>query len=147
MEVGFQFEIIYQDNDLVEIRVSAWNGVFGGSSDVYVNKGDLQTIAGKLAGFPNSPSDTRDFTLGSFDRESAGGGVHMKFSCIDRSGHAQIEARIESDDKSGRRQSVALSQPIEASAVDSFVTELSGLEKTHAVASLIGTPIHLSSKV
>ncbi len=147
MEIGLQFELIHRDNDLVEVRVSAWNGVFGGSSDVYVNKGEVCSIAEKLAGFPTSRSDVRDFTLGAFDPESAGGGVYMKFSCIDGLGHAHLEARIESGDNSvGLRQSVILCLPIEASAVDSFVGELRGLEQTHnGMASLTGTPIHPQS--
>lgn len=143
MEPGFQLEIIYRDKDLIEVRVSAWNGVFGGSSDVYLNKGDLGALAEKLRGFPSSHLDSRDYMLGTFDPESAGGGVSMRFHCIDQVGHAYLEVKIESnDDAVNIRQSAFLSIPIEASAVDSFVDGLFVLENSDAgVASLKGAVI------
>jgi hypothetical protein len=65
--------------------------------------------------------------------------VGMRFHCIDGAGHACVEAKIESGDTG---QSVILSLPIEASALDSFITALSGLQKTFTgVAFLKGTTI------
>jgi hypothetical protein len=127
MEIGLQLEVIYQDNDLVEVRVSAWNSLFGGSSDVYLNKGELRELAGKLRGFPNSPS--------------AGGRVLINFHCTDGSGHAHVEAKIESNDAAGSRQSAILFLPIEASAVDSFVDALSGLEESVNAAAFLTSTI------
>jgi len=125
MDIGFQFEVIYKDRDFLEVRVSAWNGTFGGMADVYVGIGRLEETAETLKGFPNRLSDTREITLGGFGPDSAGGAVSMRFYCRDASGHAYIESRIESDSSSGKpMQSVSLSLPIEATAVDTFVDEL-----------------------
>ena len=77
MESGFQFEVIYDDNDVLEVRVSAWNGEFGGKADVYVAIGQLEETAEKLKGFPSDPSDRREFIFGDFGPKSAGGGVRM----------------------------------------------------------------------
>jgi hypothetical protein len=100
MEVGFQFERIYGDNDVLEVRVSAWNGAFGGLTDVYVGIGRLGEVATCLSGFPSSVTDSREFTLGAFGGEFAGGGVSMRFYCRDASAHVMVESRIESSSRS-----------------------------------------------
>ena len=141
MEPGFQFRVLYRDNDLLKVRISAWNGSFGGEGDVYIGTDELGIIGAQLRGFPNSISDIREVVLGDFDSESAGGGVKMRFYCVDRAGHAYVDAKIESDrDSVGRVQSATLSAPIEANAVDSFVDDLRSLDLgTAATASLRAT--------
>jgi hypothetical protein len=142
MEIGFRFEVIYKDSDLLEVRVAGWNGAFGGAADVYVGIRKLEEAAAKLKGFPNHPSDTREVILGAFGSKTAGGGVSIRFYCADASGHAFVESRIESDPLSGKPvQCVSFSFPIEAAAVDSFVDELCrlGIEKRGS-ARLRGLP-------
>jgi len=142
MDIGFQFEVIYKDSDLLQVRVSAWNGAFGGTAEVYVGIGKLEEAAAQPKGFPNDPSDTREVVWGAFGSQSAGGGVSMRFYCADASGHAYVDAKIQSDSLPGKPvQFVNLSQPIEASAVDSFVDELRlvGVRKA-GVARLEGVP-------
>jgi hypothetical protein len=125
MDIGFQFEVIYKDIDLLKVRLSAWNGSFGGATDVYVGVGQLEETAAKLKGFPSRPTDTREVTFGAFGPDSAGGAASMRFFCIDASGHACVESKIESDSSLGKPiQTVILSLPIEAAAVNSFVDEL-----------------------
>ena len=51
-QVGFRLEVIYADVDIIELRVSAWNGAFGGATDLYVAVDGLSKIATELAGFP-----------------------------------------------------------------------------------------------
>jgi hypothetical protein len=123
--IGIQFEVIYADNDLMQIRVSAWNGAFGGAADVYAGIGQIEEFAGKLKGFPNGFSDTREVILGAFGPQSAGGAVNMLFYCADRACHAYVDSKIESGpDSTGKVQFVTCSLPVEAAAVDSFVEEL-----------------------
>jgi hypothetical protein len=140
-EIGFQFKVLYRDSDLVKIRVSVWNGAFGGAAEVYLGTGRLGEVAAQLRGFPKSISDTREVMMGTFGTESAGGGMSMRFHCIDRSGHAYVETKIESDrDSEGRVQSATLLLPIEAVAVDSFVDDLRRLDAgTAATAYLRAT--------
>lgn len=147
VDIGFRFEVIYRDNDLLEVRVTAWNGAFGGTADVYVGIGGLEEAAARLRGFPKRPADVREVMLGAFGPASAGGGVSMRFYCADAAGHAYVDSKIESDSLAGRPvQCVTLSLPIEAAAVDSFVEELRllGLRKT-GVASLKGVPASVRS--
>ena len=63
MEVGIKFELIWHDNDVLNLRVSAWNGSFGGIAEIYEAIGDLETAASNLHGFPKNPSDKREVTL------------------------------------------------------------------------------------
>jgi hypothetical protein len=129
METGFQFDVLYRDNDVVKVRVSASNSVFRGTADVYLGTGRLGEVAKALQGFPRSISDTREVLLGSFDPESAGGGVSMRLYCIDRSGRVYVETNIESDqDSGGRVQSAMLFVPIEPAAIDAFVDDLRSLD-------------------
>jgi hypothetical protein len=129
MDTGFRFEIIWNDNDVFEVRAAAWNGQFGGAADVYVQIGGLAAAAAKLEGFPNEPSDTREILFGAFGADWAGGAVSMRFYCKDAAGHAFVEARIESDYNGAHTaQSVHLFAAIEATAVDTFAIELRRLE-------------------
>jgi hypothetical protein len=129
LEAGVKFDVLYRDHDLVKVCVSAWNGTFGGTADVYLGANQLGEVARQLRGFPKNVSDNREVMLGTFGPESAGGGVSMRFFCIDRSGHAYVETKIESDrDAAGRVQSALLFVPIEAGALDAFVDELHTLD-------------------
>ncbi len=88
MYVGFEVRVLWHDNDVIELCVSGWNGAFGGSAEIYEGIGDLQDVAAQLRGFPKSPADTREVVLGSIDRKYAGGGMRMRFHCVDGAGHA-----------------------------------------------------------
>lgn len=142
MDIGFEFEGIYSDADMVEVRISAWNGAFGGAARVYAGLGDLEDAALVLRGFPQTPADTREVTFGTFDKHLVGGGVALRFYCHDSAGHAFVEARLASAyNVAGPTQSVLLTLPVEAAAVDSFADQLRrlGVNKS-GVARLTGAP-------
>lgn len=129
-EVGLQLDVLWHDDDLYDVRVSAWNGAFGGVAEVYVEIGGLEEVAEKLSGFPRSPADVREIVFGAFGRECAGGAASMRFYCMDQAGHAYVESRIESDvESAGVVQYAIISMPIEAAAIDSFVSDLRRLER------------------
>jgi hypothetical protein len=129
MEIGFRFEVRWSDADIFDIRISAWNGAFGGSTSVYVPIGGLAEAATKLEGFPRHPSDKRELQFGAFGAEWAGGAVSMAFYCKDAAGHALVDARIESEHGgTPKAQSALFFVPVEASAVDAFVEDLRRLE-------------------
>lgn len=140
MDSGFRFEVLYEDDDVLKIRVSAWNGAFGGSVDVYVGLAALGEAAEKLRGFPHHPSDARELLLGAFGPEVAGGALKMRFYCADAAGHAWIEAKLESDTlPNSPVQCVNMSMPVEAVAIDSFLDELRRIDKRKAeIARLEG---------
>jgi hypothetical protein len=130
---GFQFQVIHKDVHLLEVRISAWNGSFGGAADVYVGLDELKETAVKLQKFPLDPSDVRELTFGDFGPKSGGGAVSMRFYCADGAGHTCVDTMVESDyDSSGKSQSVSMAVMIEPAALDSFVKELAQLGENQA---------------
>jgi hypothetical protein len=130
MEAGFKFEEIYRDGDVLEVRVSGWNGAFGGVANVYVGIRRLDEIATLLQGFPSSITDSREFTLGAFGGEFAGGGISLRFRTCGGAAHVVVESTIEANsDSAAPRQCVVLLLPTEAAAIDSFVEELRAIDR------------------
>jgi len=81
---GFRFEFLWNDNDVFQLRIRAWNGNFGGTADVYVPIGAIAEAAEKLEGFPRHTSDKRDLQFGEFGPEWAGGAVvHVHERIVD----------------------------------------------------------------
>ena len=140
MDKGFQFEVIYRDNDMLELRVTGWNGAFAGKTNVYVATGELEETAAALRGFPTNPADSRQTSFGNFGPKTARGGVRMCFYCSDGTGHSHVEARFESDyNSSGKAESALFVLPIEAAAMDLFVDELYNLgQRRNGTAFLRG---------
>lgn len=126
MENGIKLELIWSDQDVIEVVLSCSNGHFSGRAEIYLGHGELSELAEALRGFPSNPSDSRELELGSFNPSHADGGVRMNFHCSDSSGHAVVEIRIRGDGcwAIGEPESVALRIPIEPAGVDSFVLQL-----------------------
>lgn len=130
MDRGIQLTVTYHDVDMFQLSALAWNGEFGGTAKPYVAIGRLADAAAQLSGFPRDPSDTREVVLGAFGPKTAGGGICMRFFCIDSAGHARVEVKMESDRLSDERaQSVTLWLAVEAAAIDHFVDNLRRLER------------------
>jgi len=140
MKIGVQISVIYTDEHLIELQVVASNGVFVGQSDVYADAKALVEFAGVLRGFPESRGDTREFELGSFDTEYAGGGAGFRFFFLDSVGHASAEVRLRSDPKvnGGVSDTVLLHIPVEAAAIDSFVVQLNRMAAEVGQSAFLG---------
>jgi hypothetical protein len=67
MKLGIHISVLYNDEHLLKLRVSASNGVFAGQADVYADSDALAEMAGTLKGFPNGRDDEREFEMGTFD--------------------------------------------------------------------------------
>ncbi len=133
MNKGLQIDVKWFDNDLLEVRITAWNGAFGGAADVYLSIGGLRETADKLSGFPRNPTDKRELLFGRFGPGQAGGAVGMRFYCADGAGHAYVESKIESDNQiAGVNECVVLPLLIEPAALDSFVEDLRRLDAEKA---------------
>jgi hypothetical protein len=129
MDAGVRFEVLWNDVDVFEVRIAAWNGLFGGSANIYVGIGSLEESAEKLKGFPRTPSDKRTLDFGAFGPQFDGGAATLNFYCRDSAGHASVVVRIESDHRGTiPAQSVVLIAAVEPAAVDSFVSDLHRLE-------------------
>ncbi len=123
MAQGLQLTIVYDDPDMLQILVSASNGQFCGETRIYVGIGELEDAAEVMRGFPSNASDVREIAFGEFG--SAWGAVGLRFYCTDRSGHANVDVRIESGPYyTALTQSTAFTIPVEGWALDSFAPEL-----------------------
>jgi hypothetical protein len=127
---GIVIEVVWVDDDLVELLVRASNRRFSGTAEVYVASDELAKLAEALRGFPTSPSDRREFELGTFDANYAGGGARLCFWCKDALGHALVAVSLRTDPRYHFRRSetAELVIPIEPSAIDSFVRHLAHLD-------------------
>ena len=129
MKIGLKFDIPPEDDTYLKIRISAWNGSFGGEAAIYVDTVQPKETAAQLRGFPVSLSDVRELSFGKFGPKWAGGAASLRFYCINGSGHARLDAKIESDyDQAGKAESVTMTLSIEPAALDRFVQGLDKLD-------------------
>jgi len=124
MDRGIEMTVIWFDDDLIELRVRASNGTFSGEADAYVSHSVSTDLARVLRGFPADINDGREFELGTFDPQCAGGGARFRFRCLDRKGHASVEVNLRADVHRLGAQSAIFLVPIEAAGVDAFADEL-----------------------
>ena len=62
----------------------------GGTTRLYVGHEELASAADTLAGFQANLDDEREVVFGTFGRDSGGGAVALKLTCIDRAGHCDL---------------------------------------------------------
>jgi len=138
-ENGIRLEVIWFDQDVIEIVLNCSNGRFSGQAEIYLSHSDLSEFADGLSGFPQSVSDSRNFELGTFNPRHADGGIRMKFTCPDSTGRAVVEIRLRGDacEALGEPESVALRIPIEPAGIDSFVKQLTAVENTIGAGALL----------
>ena len=126
MDLGIDIRIIYEDRNMFELCVRASNGEFAVQGEMYVDQDSCRNLARVLRGFPTDKSDIREFELGTFRNDHAGGGARLRFSCLDSVGHSSVQVHIRNDGRrSGRTDAEATFDiPVEAAGVDSFVEQL-----------------------
>jgi hypothetical protein len=136
---GIEFEVMWRDQDAIEYQVRCSNGSFCGDVKMYSGHDGLPKVAEILTGFPLDAKDSRTVELGTFEPGMAGGGIHMKFYCVDSVGHAAVLAKVRADGciAMGEAQSVCLCIPVEAGTIDSFVTQ------ARSVGSKVGAKAYL----
>lgn len=131
MKDGIEIKIIWQDVYMLEILFNCSNNCFSGQAEIYLNHDGLSNVADKLSGFPSHPKDFRDFEIGTFNPAHADGGARMHFQCTDSVGHAVVEVQLRGGacKGMGEVESVALRIPVQAAAIDSFVSQVKQMKK------------------
>jgi len=128
MKSGIEFSIRYVDNELLELEIRASNGAFAGYAELYENKDGIRDFIDSLRGFPSRSTDpSREFALGTFDPQFAGGGLKLRFYGVDRLGHIAVEVQIRTSDIVGRTigsDSATFQVPTEPALLDRFIREL-----------------------
>lgn len=128
--MSLTIEAVWDDPDMLEVRVAVSNGGFSGRTNVYVALGELAATADQLRTFPTGPRDERRVCWGSEEPGSRLGRVDLLFRCRDGAGHPVLIAEVISSDMSAEEpgQMVCLQLPFEAAGMDRFVEALRAVE-------------------
>jgi hypothetical protein len=131
VRLGIEIEVIWFDTDVIEILCRCSNGYFSGQAEIYLSHDKLSEMADALSGFPSHPNDSRGFEFGTFNPNHADGGVRMYFRCLDSVGHGEAEVKLRGDGCKGmgETESVALRIPVQAAAIDSFLSQVRQMDK------------------
>jgi hypothetical protein len=113
------------DADYSLLAISVADGLFAGTAEIYGVEAALE-LATALEGFPRSPTDQREVTLGSRDARVADGWVQFSCRCRDRAGHPVLEVELcNKSAVSGLSPRTAhMHLRVEAPAIDAFVHAL-----------------------
>jgi hypothetical protein len=98
--------VVWQDVELIELRVAAANDSFGGVTEGYFTRPALLELAEFLSLFPRNNSE--QFELHSTEQAPA---VQLRFYCIDGAGHTAAKALL-------RKKLASNSRPNESASVE-----------------------------
>ena len=122
-------ELIWEDVDLEELRITASNGQYCGTATVYVVQGDIAALAKTLQGFPKAVSQVEVFEGG----EASSARAKLVFRCIDQIGHAAVRVSLVEFAYDNAQppimNDVNLEMRFEAWALDQFCKELERVGK------------------
>ncbi|MBD0325761.1 MAG: hypothetical protein ICV68_04985 [Pyrinomonadaceae bacterium] len=120
-----QLEIIWTDEQLVELQAIASNGRYCGTTEVYTTIEDLLRLAEQLEGFPKQLADVVAFEAGD---QNSYAFLRLIFYCIDGVGHTAInvcmEESVETNFRAEKKHQVSFELRCEPSAIDKFQKEL-----------------------
>jgi hypothetical protein len=120
-----KMEVVWFDEDLVEIEFSVRSERFSGTANIYAGLTVFEELAALLNGFPKHPHDVQEFELG--DEKLAGyGGVKIKFYCKDSLGHLAAHVTVFSHSLQTENliERASIQIDLVPSSIDSFVSEL-----------------------
>ncbi len=128
MENILSLKAIWQDPDMVELKVYAANDDFCGKTDVYTTYECLSELLNSLKGFPKSISDVAEFEAGKRDSYSF---ISVTFYCFSNSGHTALRAEIESNvadnSRPNEKHKLQLEIQFESGSLDKFSNQLERL--------------------
>ena len=127
MHAGIEIEVAWGDEHVLQLDVSASNGIFAGRIEAYGALNLAAEWAAALEGFPRNRDDCREVSTGTFSDEYAGGGASLRFVVRDAAGHCALLVRLRAADMVRSTASAEFTIAIEAAAVDRFVAELRGM--------------------
>ena len=134
-----ELQIVWKDDDMFELKVTASNGRYFGTTEVYDTTESLFSFAQTLIGFPND--NKKLFHDAGF--KDGYPYFSMSFYCIDNAGHIGVEINLEdnvaTEFRHEEKDKLKLEIIVEPSAIDNFQRELTQLAtKQEGVATLYG---------
>lgn len=125
---GISVEIVWLDEDVVELRITGSNGPFSGRTQVYGGLDALSKLAAWAKGFPQNPDERRLIELGTFDPGFAGGGARLGLRCTDAACHVALDVLLATQVENNRHQRAEFFLEVEPAALDAFAGQLSSLQ-------------------
>jgi len=141
------FEIVYQDEHLLQVEIKASNGRYAGITTFYINPDGKELIefGEKLRGFPKKIGQTIRQEFGYTQKELDELKLHdsglktvmyyagLYFSCIDKNGHTAVDLVLLEDNWAERdeaRGKASFELRFDPASLDQFVQELIDVGKS-----------------
>ncbi len=118
-------EVIWFDDHMVELRLSASSANFSGKTTFYAALDAPADFAERIDGFPRSTSDTREYKFGQANLSGYGGAI-ISLRCKDATGHllAKISLYSTPSDRRSDAESAVVQLNLTPATIDAFVEEL-----------------------
>lgn len=122
-----ELQIVWKDDDMFELKVTASNGRYFGTTEVYDTTESLFGFAQTLIGFPKD----NEKLLHEAGKKNGYAYFSINFYCIDNGGHIGVEINLEenvaTEFRHGEKDKLKLEIIVEPSAIDNFQKELNQL--------------------
>ena len=134
---NLKFEVIWKDDDMFEMRISANNGRYSGITEVYEVSESLLGFVNELNGFPFG-KDKVSHSCGEKDSYAY---FEMEFYKIGPTGKCGVlitmEENVSTEYRKEEKDKLSMELIIEPNAIDVFCRELKSLaEKKDGIAEL-----------
>jgi hypothetical protein len=132
-----ELQIVWKDDDMFELKVTASNGRYFGTTEVYDTTESLFSFARTLVGFP------RDDKKLFHEAGNKNGYAYfsMSFYCIDNAGHIGVEINLEenvaTEFRHEEKDKLKIEIVVEPNAIDRFQRELSQLATSQKGAAIL----------
>lgn len=134
-----ELKLIWKDDDMFEVKVTASNGRYSGTTEVYDTSDSLLKFARSLIGFPKN----YEILVHEAGEKNGHAYFSMKFYCIDSAGHfgvlINLERSVATEYRAEEKDKLSLEILTEPNAIDNFQKGLLHLaENQEGTAILYG---------
>lgn len=133
-----QFAIVWNDEDLQEVVISASSGLFSGQVNLYAGWNELKEIAERLRGFPSNRDDKREFTIGQ-DNLSGYGTASLRLYCVNSRGHVAVEVTLHTNpaNSSDGKESAVVIVPAVVGDIDRLAADLRSISNQVGASAVL----------
>ncbi len=132
LEPKLEIQVIWKDEYMIELGITACNGFYRGSTKVYANGDDLVDFGNSLIDFPKTREQVLVFEAGKQDGYAY---FSMRLYRIDALGHTAMQIKLDDETTGERpeaRDKVQLELMFEPAALDVFREQLVQVGRTRA---------------
>lgn len=138
-ERKLRLEIIWKDDDMVELQAFASNGRYSGTTEIYTTSEHLLELANSIQGFPKRVEDAVEFRAGETDSYAF---LSLRFYCIDGAGHTAVlvsmEENVPNDFRPAEKDRVCLELEYEPGCIDQFQKDIFQMALNKTGFALLG---------